>query len=266
MQTRHALVGVALTGAWFAFVTVSCSRQPVGIDAAADAEPIVSSKPDRSPDQASEQVKKLAQTSKQAAPQTGGKNEPFRFPDDRGGKLLETLLSPSERDRKRMAARTEPRRPAARSNLDRPASSPPVSLTPPRPIKLEKSLPALRPASLRDALPLDEYHAHPRLPQPTVLASGPRTRLPSPDVNKPLPLSALASQANERASLDDPTGDASLAAALALSPSPRANPAAFARRNLPDPFEHRDTVKMRKPPAENTTPTTASPRPPDKSP
>jgi hypothetical protein len=205
---------------------------------------------------------KVAQAEKQQAEADNA----FQFPDDRGGKLLETLLAPSEQGRDRLDARTRPRRPPASASLENPSPSLPLSQTQPRPVKLEKPLPALQPNPVRDGLPLEDYRGSPRLPQVMALAAGPRTRLPSPDVNKPLPLPILASQVLDRASLDDPTGDASLAAALALSPAPKTTPAAFSRRSLPDPFEHRDTVKLRKPPAEESTPSTASPRPPDKSP
>jgi hypothetical protein len=225
------------------------------MDVVAEDDPAASSRSDSSPGKTGD---------KEENPGDG--KGAFQFAHDQGGKLLETLLPPSEQGRARMDARTGPRRPAAASPLDNPSPSLPLSLTPPRPVKLEKPLRALRPAPVRDPLPLDEYHAKPRLPQPTKLASGPRTRLPSPNVNDPLPLPALASQVSDRAGLDDPTGDASIAAALALSPAPRTNPATFVRRSLPDPFEHRDTVKLRKPPAEETTPSTASPRQPNKSP
>src|SRR5438128_259861 len=74
--------------------------------------------------------------------------------------------------------------------------------------------------------------------QPTV-PTGPRLRVPAPDVEQPLPLPILARPAHTRVPLDDPTAEFSIAAALAPPPPLRTQPAQFVRWNLPDPFEHR---------------------------
>jgi len=64
--------------------------------------------------------------------------------------------------------------------------------------------------------------------------------------------------------MDDPTVEASLAAALALSPPFRVTAIPFVRFVLPNPFEHRETIKLREPPPEDSTPVTATPKTPPK--
>src|SRR5262249_53072978 len=85
-------------------------------------------------------------------------------------------------------------------------------------------------------------------------------RLPSPDVNRPVALPPLAQPVLDRAALDDQTSAASLDAALAAPVPQRSAPAPFLRLTLPDPFEHRQTVKLRAIPPEDLMPVAASPR------
>lgn len=66
-----------------------------------------------------------------------------------------------------------------------------------------------------------------------------RIRAPSPDVNQPLPLPILAQPISDRASLDDPTRDASIAAATSARIPPRTRKAPFIKGTLPDPYDHR---------------------------
>ena len=66
-------------------------------------------------------------------------------------------------------------------------------------------------------------------------------RAPSPDGNQPIPLPILAQPISERASLDDPTRDASTAAATAATIPPRTRKAPFVKQTLPDPYDHRRT-------------------------
>jgi hypothetical protein len=89
-------------------------------------------------------------------------------------------------------------------------------------------------------------------------------RHPGPEVNRPVPLPILAQPAPDRASLDDPTADLSAAAVQAAAPPPRTAPAPFLRLTLPDPFEPRNAVRLRTPPADEGGPVTATPRPPGK--
>lgn len=68
-----------------------------------------------------------------------------------------------------------------------------------------------------------------------------RIRAPSPDVNQFIPLPILAQPISDRASLDDPTRDASTAAATAAPIPSRTRKAPFVKRTLPDPYDHRRT-------------------------
>jgi hypothetical protein len=88
--------------------------------------------------------------------------------------------------------------------------------------------------------------------------------VPSPDVNQPVPLPPLALQVVERPGQEDPTAEYSQAAVRATPPPVRTTPAPFQRLTLPDPFEHRQNVRLANPPAEDAKPVTASPRPPGK--
>ena len=95
------------------------------------------------------------------------------------------------------------------------------------------------------------------------LPAGPKIGWPSQDVNQPIPLPILARQVTDRASLDDPSGEASLVAALAPTVPDRTTPAPFLKLNLPDPFEHRNAVRLRTPLPEIPLPKDA-PRPPQR--
>ena len=82
----------------------------------------------------------------------------------------------------------------------------------------------------------------------------PRLDLIGLDVNTPLPIPILASPVKDRASLGDPTLEASLAAALKRLTPARDRPVPFTPLNLPDPFEHLRYGQLRNPPAESATP------------
>ena len=69
-----------------------------------------------------------------------------------------------------------------------------------------------------------------------------RIRVPSVDVNKPMPLPITAKPAPDRAPLDDPTVEAANAAALSGTTPARTKPAAFLKLSPPDPFENRKPV------------------------
>ncbi|HMC64263.1 MAG TPA: hypothetical protein VKI65_04930 [Gemmataceae bacterium] len=180
--------------------------------------------------------------------------EPFRFPDDRGGRLLAELLPPRE---------TLPPLPADRSSaplafpaprhVERPDTPiPPVQAEPPRlPIMLSLHP---SPRSIPEEVPLADYRAEPIRPEETMLPASALVRLPSPDVNEPPSLPILALPVVDRVPIDDPTGEASRQAALSATMPPRAQPAPFIRFNLPDPFEHQRAVRLRTPPAEDSSP------------
>jgi hypothetical protein len=69
-----------------------------------------------------------------------------------------------------------------------------------------------------------------------------RVRVPSVDVNQPIPLPMLAKPSADRAPLDDATGEASNAAALSATTPERMKPVPFLKLTLPDPFENRRPV------------------------
>jgi hypothetical protein len=175
-----------------------------------------------------------------AADQTAREpDDVFRFPDDRAGPILSQTLPPSEK----LPAPSGRDAPAPRSlpppdHLDKPSLPlPPSQVDMPR-LPAGKT-PSLRPSSLPEELPLLGNKADPLPPEVQHLYAGDRIRVPSVDVNKPIPLPILAQPVSTRAPLDEVTSDASLAAALAAIPPGRTTPAPFLKQNLPDPFENR---------------------------
>ena len=183
-------------------------------------------------------------------------------PMDRGSKLASELLAPGAKENTQSEVATSPRRKPAR-DLQEPIVLPPPSVSIPHPL-LEKRGKVARPVLLEEPAPLFDQLALPRLPEQPHFAVGPRLRIPSPDVNQPIPLPLLGQPAQDKASLDDPTLDASIAMALALSPPLRVNTVPFLRMVLPNPFENRDVIRLRKELEEDTTPVTATPRVPGK--
>jgi hypothetical protein len=121
---------------------------------------------------------------------------------------------------------------------------------------------AVRPVFLAADAPLASDRADPRRPEAIVLAAGPLIRLQVVDVAATPPLPTLARPSTERASLADPTAASSLQATLLLPIPVRATPEPFTPVNLPRPFEHRETVRLRQPPAEDATPMVGTPRRP----
>jgi hypothetical protein len=164
-------------------------------------------------------------------------DDSFRFPDDRAGKILSQTLPPSEESPAAHDA-PAPRHQPPPVHLDKPSLPlPPSQAEMPR-LPAGKS-PLLRPRSLPEELPLLGHKADPLAPEVQHLYAGKRIRVPSVDVNKPIPLPNLAQPVSTRAPLDEVTSDASLAAALAATPPARTTPAPFLKQNLPDPFENR---------------------------
>jgi hypothetical protein len=189
--------------------------------------------------------------------------EGFRFPEDRGGQLLGKVLLPSEKTSSPPeSVSTGPRPLAASPTLDQPT----VPLTPSRldvprlPSIRKVSSPRLRP--LPDEAPLSTLPTDPQPPQAQVLPAGERARVPGPDPLQPATLPLLAQPLADRASLDDPGAEFSAAAVQAATVPARSTPAPFVRQNLPDPFENRDTVRLRNTPDEHPDPQTAAPKGP----
>jgi hypothetical protein len=168
-----------------------------------------------------------------------GPADGFHFPDDRGGALLARLLMP-ERQPLPTDRSTGPRPRTLPRSLDNPAPElPPVALLVPR-LPSGSGATKLRPRwTLEETL--DGLTEPPRLIV-APLPEGPRIRLPAADLNQPAPLPLLARPLPDRASLDDPTTEVSLAEAVMGIVPPRPTPSPFQKQTLPDPFEFRQPV------------------------
>jgi hypothetical protein len=81
-------------------------------------------------------------------------------------------------------------------------------------------------------------------------------------VDQPAGVPTLGTPVPDRASLDDPTRDASREAALTAAPPPRSNPAPFLRPPSSDPFENRETIKVKTPLLEEAVPVSTPARTP----
>jgi hypothetical protein len=187
--------------------------------------------------------------------------EGFRFPNDAGGALLAKLLPPSQAGGPAADRARGPRRSMTRQQLDAPA----LPLPPTVPVL--PRLPASKREPLRPRLTLeeglDDVAARAPLPQALVLPAGERVRELSPDVNQPVPLPVLARPASDRAPVEDVTGAASAAAALAAPMPQRTTPAPFLKLTVPDPYEHRRPLGLPAPP-ERAAPQAGSPTAPKK--
>ena len=184
--------------------------------------------------------------------------EGFRFPDDRGGQILSKVLPPSEKAPPAGHDAPAPRRHPPPPNVEKPtAPLPPVPVDLPR-LPAGKPEP-LRPRPLPEDLPIFGHKSDPILPQVQTLPAGERVRIPSVDVDQPIPVPILARPATERAPLDDATTAASQNAALSTVPPTRATPAPYLKIGVPDPFENR--LRESAAPPETVTPTHTGSRP-----
>src|SRR5262245_31001084 len=186
----------------------------------------------------------------------------FPFTDDKAGQMLSKLLALVEPGATR-AGSAGPQRRTPLSRIDNPeVPLAPVSAEAPR----SKPRPAAqtKPRPLPEGPPLDKLRQDPLRPKGVELPPGTRIRLQSVDVNQPLPLPILGSAQPDRASLTDPTTEASRLAALQNMIPERTGPAPFVRINLPDPFEHTHAVRLRTPPPESAAPPPAEPRRPNR--
>jgi hypothetical protein len=163
---------------------------------------------------------------------------------------------PPEAVHKPVEPRTEPRRPVAPATIEVPSLP-----LPPAPVAMPH-LPAGKPTMTlvpRSSLPetpiasLPEPHAQP-------LPPGELMRMPSVDVNRPIPLAILGMPSSDRAPVEDVTTDASNAAAVATTMPQRTQPAPFVKNNLPDPFEFRRPIAVPPPLVEQPTPPATTPR------
>jgi hypothetical protein len=235
--------------AWLTVGLAGCAR-----NAAVQAEPeAVVAKPAPRP-----QVVVVAQ--KPAAPEKEPPApEPFAFPADQGGKLLERALKPADPP-PLPAAPAEPRPRPVPSAIARP--EPPLPSSPAELARLPVGPPAsvARPRPLPDEPPLTSRRDDPTPPERCPLPATAGVRLPSVDVTRPPALPPLAQPLPDREPLTDPTAFASRQAALAAPAPSRSAPAPFVREGLPDPFENVHPVRLRTPPPEDGSPYVAQPR------
>jgi hypothetical protein len=200
-------------------------------------------------------------------------NDELALPPDKEGKLLVETLRPSEKLPGRLPSEAvKPRRLSAAPGVEKPQLPPPPPLpalpatmgesSGQRPLAaLDQKGTAFRPRLLPEEPPFSRHRIVLAQPESIKLPAGPRVRLASPDVNQPIPLPILAQPVRNRAPLNDPTLDVSLSAALAETVPGRTSPAPFLRLTLPDPFENRKTVRLRKTPPEEGIPFTVLPGP-----
>ena len=173
----------------------------------------------------------------------------FPFPADKGGRLLADRLRPANQIPPLSEEKLGPsKRMTGVAKVENPdLSLPKIPISAPPSIPKSKTK-AIRPALVAGEPPLARERLD--LPNPALvkLAAGPKIAWPSPDVNQPIPLPILARQVADRASMDDPSGEASQVAALTAKVPDRTTPAPFLRLTIPDPFEHRNAVRLRSEP------------------
>jgi hypothetical protein len=185
---------------------------------------------------------------------------PFAFPEDASGVLLAKVLPPKQPEVSRLDRAAPPSYPSASLQM-----KPPALPLPPSHAAIPRLPAAIKPVPLRPRLALDETPSglpdSPVLPALPSLPDTGRVRVPSVDVNQPIPLPVLAQPVSDRASLDDPTADASVTAALAAPIPSRTTKAPFLKRTLPDPYDHRRS-RTTAAPEEQTEPPLGTPQTP----
>ncbi|MFO0967188.1 MAG: hypothetical protein U0793_16615 [Gemmataceae bacterium] len=174
----------------------------------------------------------------------------FVFPADKAGKRLESLLRPGDPVAATGRKGSPLARPAPRF-LEKPEAPLPALRALPPELKL-REVKLKQPSD--PAEPLLASFAPPPPPEPLRLPEGTLARWPSIPVDRIPPLPVLATPQRDRASLADPTMEASLARAMQAFFLPRTTAVPFAPINLPDPFELRRTIELRDPPAEDGAP------------
>jgi hypothetical protein len=232
MKPNHILLGCLLL---LGCLPAGCSRHSTGISPESEAS-------------AAESAELV--TSDQGAAVPSKSDSEFPFPADKGGRLLADRLRPANQVPPLPEDKpTASKRLASPVKLENPELSLPKLSIPSLPsIPLAKTK-QIRPTLVEGEPPLSRERLDLPGPGPVRLAAGPKVAWPSPDINQPIRLPILARQVTDRASLDDPSGDASLAAALAAKVPDRTTQAPFLKLTIPDPFEHRNTVRLRAAPA-----------------
>lgn len=229
----------------------------------AGGKPLVDSSEGKSP-RGSEKIKPEPKEAAQDKSDPGTpKTMPgdFTFTPDQLGKRLAKYLPPEQASIK--TPDQNPKRPAGPDWLERPeVAMPAFQGMPIKPTSPRR--PALQPVNPREDVPGVNETTTANLPEPVKLPSGPLARQPGVDLEGPLPLPILAQPTPDRASLGDPSLEASLVAALINVLPTRTLPVPFMAFNLPNPFEFHGSANLRTPPPEEPLPPIALPRTPTK--
>lgn len=205
----------------------------------------------------------VAQAQPAAQPAAPAGKDGFTFPADKGGQALGQLLRPAETLPTVSDVPPGPRQLPPPRDVAFPSVALPLNtanpLTPPGPKTF-----VLQPRTLPEGAPLANQSNDPVAPALRELETGARVQVASRNVNEPVPLVILGLALPDRVSLDDPTLEASVTAALAVAPPARTEPIPFTPMNLPDPFANAQAVKLRTLPPELPEPTAGTPKTPGK--
>ena len=181
------------------------------------------------------------------------KGEELGLPRDKGGKLVGDLVRPTN---KSLVDELTKKRLSGPAAIERPEIAGPVYKGLPPKLAVKDQSKPVRPKPAAEGIPLSQFFGDPQLPVIVKFEGTALVKWSMPDPNEPAPLPILAQPKTDRAPLTDPTADASTDAALSGTIPVRDNPAPFLRVNLPDPFENRQTIKVRNPLPEDPTPQT----------
>jgi hypothetical protein len=185
------------------------------------------------------------------------KSEPFRFGDDRGGKLLSQMLSPTVSPVREAAEKKAARGPAS---VEQPGfPSPTIMANVPR-LQIAAAAHEARPGALPEGLPLAEYRGRPEFPQLPSFWTPDRVRVASVDVKQAMPLPVTARPVADRASLEDASLEASHVASLAAVMPVRSVAAPYLRFIIPNPFESREAIQSKIVLEEDPMPITSTPK------
>jgi len=166
----------------------------------------------------------------------------FLFPEDASG-ILARLLSPPSR---LPVEKPRPRPRPASKGLEAPTLPLPQLAAAPR-ASLEGPRKPVLPELVTPEAPPDYLAPVGALPDVQPLPAGARLRVPAARPDELAPLPPMAQPLPDKAILADPTFAAARDAVLTAPLPQRRTPAPFLRLTLPDPFEHRDTVRLKNP-------------------
>ncbi|MBM4068713.1 MAG: hypothetical protein FJ271_07180 [Planctomycetes bacterium] len=190
-----------------------------------------------------------------------GKEEPAAkasAPADKGAKLLDELLRPSDAAATRLSQ--GPKQLARPASIEKPA--PPLPQFRGLPARFAaKPAGKTTPRDPSEGTPLASIRETPKGPEEILFAVQALERWPSPDSGEPVPLPIMAQYVPDRASLVGPSGESSRDAALAGAMPARTAPLPFIRFNLPDPFENRMPIRTTAMNNEKADPVVSTPRP-----